>query len=201
MENEKKQHRAPMVTIIKRALLVEDYIPCQKIMTYYLRELGYEVDLTADGSTAIKKVNTKIYDLIIEDLGLGNVSGKEVIQSVRNSTLNIGTPLLIWSAYVNKNDEEKYLNWGADGVLIKVCQIKDLKKAIDKCFLKTRYQRKFYYQLQTFKKKCEQFFVEIEGWKDCECINRLKYTLHEVLVNIEEHQHWIKLVKKEDQIS
>lgn len=198
MENEEKQQRAPNITIIKRALLVEDYIPCQKIMVYYLRELGYEVDLVADGSKAIKNINTKIYDLIIEDLDLGNISGKDVIQNVRNSTLNIGTPLLIWSAYVNKNDEEQYLTWGADGVLIKVCQIKDLKKAIEKCFLKTRYQRKLYFQLQAFKKKCELFFNEIESYRDKECIDKFKYTLHEALVSIEEHQHWLNLIKNED---
>ena len=131
MESEPKQ-TITTVTISKRALLVEveDYVPCQKIMIHYLQKLGYEVELAADGITAIQRVHNKVYDLIVEDLGLSGSSGKEV----RSSTLNVGTPLLVWSAYVNSNDEEKYLAWGADGVLIKVCQVKELKKAIGRCF-------------------------------------------------------------------
>jgi CheY-like chemotaxis protein len=83
-------------------LLVEDYVPCQKIMTHYLQQLGYEVELVADSITAIQRVHNKVYDLIVEDLDLSGASGKEVIQNVHSSTLNVGTPLLVWSAYVKK---------------------------------------------------------------------------------------------------
>ncbi|TLY48273.1 MAG: response regulator [Gammaproteobacteria bacterium] len=197
MESEAKQTVATTVTIRKRALLVEDYVPCQKIMTHYLQQLGYEVELAADGIEAIEFVHSKVYDLIIEDLGLTGISGKEVIQNVRTSTLNIGTPLLVWSAYVNKNDEEQYLAWGADGVLIKVCQVKELKKAIEKCFLKTRYHRKFYYQLRNFKKKWDQFLIEVETWKHNECINKFKFSLHEALTTLEEYQRWLNLNRNE----
>ena len=153
MEHQEKQLQETSVTISKRALLVEDYIPCQKIMTHYLKQLGYEVELADNGITAVEQIQSKVYDLIVEDLGLSGVTGKEVIKMARESPLNVGTPLLVWSAYVNRYDEEKYLAWGADGVLIKACQVKELKKAIDKCFLKSRYHRKFHYQLQNFKKK------------------------------------------------
>ncbi|MEN9917325.1 MAG: hypothetical protein RLY40_1264 [Pseudomonadota bacterium] len=190
---EKQQISAPVIAISKRALLVEDYVPCQKIMTYYLQQLGYEVELVVDGIKAIEQVHSKVYDLIIEDLGLSGTSGKEVIQNVRASRLNVGTPLLVWSAYVNKNDEDKYLAWGADGVLIKVCQIKELKKAIDKCFLKTRYHRKLYYQLQNFKRKWERFLIEVDALKDNECINKFRFSLHEALATLEEHQRWLNL--------
>ena len=85
MESEQKQ-TITTVTISKRALLVEDYVPCQKIMTNYLQQLGYEVELAADGITAIQRVHNKVYDLIVEDLGLSGASGKEVIQNVRSSS-------------------------------------------------------------------------------------------------------------------
>lgn len=196
MESEQKQ-TITTVTISKCALLVEDYVPCQKIMIHYLQQLGYEVELAADGITAIQRVHNKVYDLIVEDLGLSGASGKEVIQNVRSSTLNVGTPLLVWSAYVNSNDEEKYLAWGADGVLIKVCQVKELKKAIERFFLKTRYHRKFYYQLQNFKKKWEHFLNETETLKDSEYINKFKFALYEALQTIEEHQYWLNLSRNE----
>ncbi|WP_342146983.1 response regulator [Rickettsiella endosymbiont of Aleochara curtula] len=200
MEHQEKQLQETSVTIGKRALLVEDYIPCQKIMTHYLKQLGYEVELADNGITAVEQIQSKVYDLIVEDLGLSGVTGKEVIKKVRESPLNVGTPLLVWSAYVNRYDEEKYLAWGADGVLIKVCQVKELKKAIDKCFSKSRYHRKFHYQLQNFKKKCDQFFDEAQALKDSECVNQFKFSLHEALATIEEHQHWLNLNKNEKHV-
>lgn len=80
----------------------------------------------------------------------GSISGKKIIQVARESKLNVGTPLIVWTAYANKNNEEKYLAWGADGALTKTCQIKELKRVIKRCFLKPRYHRKLYYQLINF---------------------------------------------------
>ncbi|MEN9449683.1 MAG: hypothetical protein RJA83_297 [Pseudomonadota bacterium] len=101
------------INIVKRALLVEDYMPCQKIMTHYLNKLDYEVDLVDDSLTAIENIQSKTYDLIIKDINLhGSISGEKVIRTIRESELNVGTPLIVWTAYANKNDEEKYLDWG-----------------------------------------------------------------------------------------
>lgn len=133
-QEEKKQE----INVIMRALLVEDYDYCQRIMMIFLQKIGQQVDLAADGATAINNVEIKSYDLIIQDIGLRDISGKEVIQIIRESERNIDTPVIVWSAYVNKMDEEKYLTWGADGVLVKPCGIKDLKKSIHQCLLKPR---------------------------------------------------------------
>jgi DNA-binding response OmpR family regulator len=92
---------------------VEDNEACQRIMTVFLQKLDYQVDLAADSKTAIQKVNSYAYDLIIEDVSLlDGISGKKVIQVAREGKLNVGTPIIVWSAYVNRNDEEKYLAWG-----------------------------------------------------------------------------------------
>lgn len=128
MEQQEEQKQE---SIIKRALLVEDYVPCQKIMAYYLDQLGYQVDLVDDSLTAIQNIQTETYDLIIQDINLhGAISGKEIIQEIRNSKRNAGTPLIVWTAYANKNDEVKYLAWGADSALIKWCTDKVLENTI-----------------------------------------------------------------------
>lgn len=133
MEHPEEQKQG--INVYKCALLIEDYVPCQKIMTYYLQKLGYEVDLVDDSLTAIQNIETKTYDLIIEDVNLyGAISGKEIIQEIRNSKLNGDTRLIVWTAYANKNDEEKYLAWGADGALIKWCSYKILENKIQQYF-------------------------------------------------------------------
>lgn len=115
-------------------LLMEDDEACQRIMTRFLQQLNYEVDLADEGEKAIQLAQDNPYDLIIVDIRLyGMISGKDVIQYLRNSELNASTPLIVWSAFVNRNDEEKYLSWGADRALIKWCSYKLLENTIQKC--------------------------------------------------------------------
>jgi DNA-binding response OmpR family regulator len=177
------------VETILCAILVEDYKPCQKIMTHYLHGLGYQVDLAVDGVTAIQNINNKAYDLVVQDIGLRGI-GKEIIRVARHSHLNQGTPLIVWSAYVNRNDEEKYLDWGADSVLIKACQIPDLEKAIQQCFLTPRYEREFNYKLKILQKKWEQNCPS-EWVKKINDLRHLPFSiLNEALHIIREYQQW-----------
>ena len=123
---------------LDHAFLMEDDEACQKIMHYYLRQLKYQVDLTNDGSRAIQFIENFTYDLIIVDIRLYGTSGKDVIQYVRDSELNPDTLLIVWSAFVNKNDEEKFLSWGADGALVKWNLPNGLKNLIQKCLKKNQ---------------------------------------------------------------
>lgn len=135
MEQQKEQKKE--LKIIKWALLVEDYEACQRIMSINLQKLGYQVDLVADGSTAIQKIRSKTYDLIIEDIKLrGDISGKEVIQEIRESERNVDTPVIVWSAYVHKNDKKKY---------------KELKKYIAQSLLKVKYKERFCFEKNSAK--------------------------------------------------
>jgi two-component system aerobic respiration control sensor histidine kinase ArcB len=178
------------IPIINRALLVEDYKACQRIMTIFLQQLGYQVDLAADGKTAMQKVNSDAYDLIIEDISLlDGISGKKIIQVTREGKLNVGTPIIVWSAYVNKNDEEKYLAWGGDKVLIKACKITALEKAIQQCFLTPRYEREFHYKLKILQKKWQE--IDLTEWVKKNNDLRHPYSiLDEAVYTRGEYQSW-----------
>lgn len=140
---EQQEAKKQAIKIITHALLVEDYIPCQKFMTVYLNQLGYQVDATVDSATTIQNIQHKAYDLIIGDLNLkGCLSAKKVIQMVRESKLNIGTSVIVWSAYVNERDKEKYLLWSADRALIKACSRESLERAIYLCVINAKIQKK-----------------------------------------------------------
>lgn len=150
MEQQKEQKQK----IIKRALLVEDYEACHRFMSIDLQNLGYQVDLAIDSLTAIQTIDSKTYDLIIVDINLhGHKLGEKIIKKIRKSNLNIGTDIIAWSAYFNKNNDEKYSVWGADVVLVKSCGFEGLKNAIWKCSLTPRNEREFYYKLKILRKK------------------------------------------------
>ena len=188
---EQQEEQKQEINIIKRALLVEDYEACQRVMSIFLQKLGYQVDLVDDSFTAIQKVQNKTYDLIIEDINLqGHRSGKKIIKSIRESELNLDTSIIVWSAYVNKNDEEPYLSWGADAALKKECQIEDLEKSIQQCLLTPRYERKFKYKLKILQKKWQENFPA-EWLEKINGSGLLPYfIIDEALYLIEEYQQW-----------
>ncbi|HEY2566747.1 MAG TPA: response regulator [Candidatus Aquirickettsiella sp.] len=134
----------------QHALLIEDNEACQRIMTHSLQQLNYEVDLADEGEKAVKMAQDKQYDLILTDVRNKGLSGKEVIPLIRNKnkSRNVGTPIIVWSAFVNKKNEEMYLSWGADGALTKPCKIHVLKRAIDECSALQRYERKFRHRIK-----------------------------------------------------
>ncbi len=182
-ELEKKEKQD--IPIIKKALLIEDDLLHQKIMSYYLQQLGYQVDLIANSSVAAQKMDSHMYDLIIVDVNLyGHLPGKELIQIARQSQLNVGSLIIVWSAYVNREDEDKYLHWGADTSLKKACGRKGLESAIEKCSLTPRCEREFDYKLKILQTKLQQ-----KGPTDwLKKINDLRQM-------IKEYQQWNHLAK------
>ena len=177
--------------IVKHALLVEDYAACQRIMSIYLQKLGYRVDLVDDSLTAIQNIQSKTYDLIIEDINLqGHRSGKKIIKSIRESELNVDTSLIVLSAYVNKNDEEKYLSWGADAALKKECRIEDLNKSIQQCLLTPRYERKYLFKLKILQTNWQDN-PPAEWIKKINNLRHLPYSiLDKALHAIGEYKQW-----------
>lgn len=139
----------------KYALLIEDDKACQRIMTNFLQELDYKIDLVDEGPKAVKMVQVKQYDLILTDVRNKGLSGDKVISLIRskNESKNAGTPIIVWSAFVNKNNDPMYLSWGADVALIKACKIDDLKRAIKECSVFQRYERKFRHKIKIIEKK------------------------------------------------
>lgn len=166
--------------IVKKAFLIEDDLLHQKIMTYYLQELSYQVDLISNSSVAAQKMDSQMYNLIIVDINLyGHLPGKELIQIARQSKLNIGSPIIVWSAYVNREDDDIYRHWGADTALKKACGRKGLESAIEKCSLTPRCEREFDYKLKILQKKLQQ-----KGPSDW------VKKIHDLRQMIKEYQQW-----------
>lgn len=106
-------------SVVNKALLVEDDNICQKVLCYYLSELGYQIEIAEDAETAIQLINNKIYTLILIDLGLPDQLGEKVIQVVQTSSFNQFTPLIVCTAHADQKKKQQHLTLGAKEVLIK----------------------------------------------------------------------------------
>lgn len=187
MEEQEQQ-----INIIKEALLVEDNAGNVKIFSYYLRELGYQVEIARDAKTGIKFIQNKPYTLIVTDLGLPDKPGEEVIKEVCQNELNQSTPLIVCTAHADQKKEQECIGLGADKVLIKGFDMEMFEKVIKNCFSEPGYERRFDRQLKTLIEETEKIISEVSKYKKIELCEKLNRSLKKLNRISSDYQFWKK---------
>jgi two-component system, OmpR family, KDP operon response regulator KdpE len=97
-------------------LVIEDEKPIRKVFSIALESADYKVVECDNGSEGIRLATSVRPELILLDLGLPDMDGKDVIESVRGWSQ---TPIIVCS--VRSNDEEviKAFSLGADDYVTK----------------------------------------------------------------------------------
>jgi len=112
-----------------RVLLIEDDVRLADALTRQLREAGYAVDVSADGTEGLFFGEEYPVDLAIIDLGLPKLSGLEVIRRLRSSGRDF--PILILTARSGWQDKVAGLEAGADDYLTKPFHVEELLARIN----------------------------------------------------------------------
>jgi two-component system KDP operon response regulator KdpE len=99
-----------------RILLVEDDRVLLQTLAIGLRAEGHDVLLAADGRTALAALSEDDPDLVVLDLGLPDVSGMEVLGSLREWS---NLPVIVLSARADAGDKVGALDAGADDYVTK----------------------------------------------------------------------------------
>jgi DNA-binding NtrC family response regulator len=98
-------------------LVVDDDDTILKVISRFLKDLGYTVDTTASGVRAVEKVAEKEYDLVILDLKLPDKNGLDVLKEVKES--NSGISVLMMTGYGKVETAVEAMKLGADDYLLK----------------------------------------------------------------------------------
>jgi two-component system KDP operon response regulator KdpE len=106
-----------------RVLVVDDEPQIQRFLKPALEAAGYEVVLANDGASALKLAVTSAPAMIILDLGLPDMDGKDVIQRVRAWS---PVPIIILSARDQETEKIAALDFGADDYIEKPFGIGEL---------------------------------------------------------------------------
>jgi DNA-binding response OmpR family regulator len=88
---------------MKKVLIVEDDPFIRDITTIKLTEHGYDVVVAPNGETALSRLSHDAFDVVLLDLDLPDVSGREILVTMRESLAHKTTHVLIFS---NRDDEE-----------------------------------------------------------------------------------------------
>jgi len=99
-------------------LLVEDSKLQKLVNERILHKAGYTVLNAADGEEALRVARTAIPDIILLDMMLPKLGGREVIQALRADAPTARIPVLVFSGLSQAN-EAKLTEEGASGYFAK----------------------------------------------------------------------------------
>jgi two-component system KDP operon response regulator KdpE len=106
-----------------RVLIVDDEPQILRFLKPSLAAAGYDVIVAATGKEALKTAATRSPDVIVLDLGLPDMDGKEVIRELRSWST---TPILVLSARDRESEKIAALDLGADDYVNKPFGIGEL---------------------------------------------------------------------------
>ncbi|MGF3067290.1 response regulator YycF [Facklamia sp. P12945] len=101
---------------MKLILVVDDEKPISDIITFNLKNEGFEVETAYDGEEALEKFAEKSPDLILLDLMLPKIEGLEVCREIRKTS---SVPIIMLTAKDSEIDKVLGLELGADDYVTK----------------------------------------------------------------------------------
>ncbi len=115
----------------QRVLVVDDNPSSQKVATLMLKRLGFEPDIASSGKEVLDKAVGEDYDLILMDIQMPGLDGREVTRIIRNS-FSKQPYIIAITAQALAGDEESCLKAGMNDYLPKPIDLESLKAAIDR---------------------------------------------------------------------
>ncbi len=103
----------------KKILIVEDNILNMKLFNDVLMANGYETQQSATGLDAYELCCTFAPDLVILDIQLPEISGFDIIKTIRGNPQFKNLPVIAITAFAMHGDEERILGAGCTAYLSK----------------------------------------------------------------------------------
>lgn len=116
----------------KKILVVDDEPDILKVVSYRIKSHGYDVITAANGEKALEKIIEEKPDLILLDLRLPGISGREVCEKIKNNEEYKHIPIVFLTAGESDGFEKECKGWGASSYIAKPFDANELKDIIDK---------------------------------------------------------------------
>ena len=104
-------------------LIVDDEKKICEFIKAFLDNEGYYTDVAYDGNSAIDKINSKKYDLIILDRMIPYISGEEICEYIRKKS---EVPIIMLTARIEDEDRIDGFKLGCDDYICKPFNINEL---------------------------------------------------------------------------
>jgi CheY-like chemotaxis protein len=89
----------------KQILIVDDKNELLHLMRRILEDEQYQVAILQDGKDAFATTKARLPDLVILDLKLGDVSGKDILSQLKGDPVTAEIPVIVYTAAVIEAEE------------------------------------------------------------------------------------------------
>lgn len=89
---------------MKKVLVADDNPDILWVVEFLLKKNGFEVITTLDGNDVIPTVREKSPDLVLLDVFLSGVDGRDLCNSIKTSEKTKDIPVIMFSAHTNLSD-------------------------------------------------------------------------------------------------
>jgi two-component system, chemotaxis family, chemotaxis protein CheY len=116
-------------------LVVDDYSTMIRIIRNLLRQLGFaDVDDANNGASALAKMRSKRYGLVISDWNMEPMTGFDLLQQVRADPSLGGTPFIMVTAESKTENVIAAKKAGVNNYIVKPFNAQTLKAKIEAVF-------------------------------------------------------------------
>ena len=124
---------------IAKVLLVDDNQTHRAICNEYLGRIGYDCIMAGDGGEALEKLRQNRFDAVLLDLGLPDVSGVELLQTIKYEQPNL--PVIVITANNNLRTAVECMQLGAFDFIEKPASASVLQSTV-KAAARQKFQRR-----------------------------------------------------------
>lgn len=119
-------------TTLLHILLVEDIELNILVAKSVLEKLGHTVDVAKTGEETLAKFEPNVYDLILLDVQLPDISGLEIANELHHRYKKEELPHIVAFTANTFRNKQEYLDAGIDDIINKPLSINDLNKIINR---------------------------------------------------------------------
>ncbi len=119
----------------KRVLLAEDNATNRMVVSRILEKKGVVLTIAKNGAEALSYLNTSGFDLLLTDIFMPEMGGKELVEVLRSGeSANAKIPVIALTAMGDIHEAEELKTYGINRVILKPFSSQELIRAIgDEC--------------------------------------------------------------------
>lgn len=115
-----------------KVLVVENDPLNMELVLEIVKALGFKADEAENGEEAIQKTKSKLYDLMLMDIGLPGMDGIETLGKIKTNPRYKQVPAIALTSYAMKGDRERFLEAGFDDYIPKPLDVPDFMRRLEK---------------------------------------------------------------------
>lgn len=145
-------------------LVVDDHKSERLVMSAPLRKEGHDVEEAGSGEEAWEKLNDKVFDVVVTDIKMGNVSGLDILREIKKTSPH--TIVILVTAYGTIEQAVQAMKEGAYDFIEKPIDATELQVRINKAIQQLNIISENIYLREKIKTEAGEIIGDTEGIRE-----------------------------------